>query len=63
MENALKTLASKFEKVLFQKRQEARNEFNNSLCLKLNSHKIKVTTVYDAFEEESGITLIRWRAQ
>jgi hypothetical protein len=59
MENALKTLTSKFEKVLFQKRQEARNEFNNSLYLKLNSHKIKITSIYEVFEEESGKAFIR----
>ena len=56
--NALNALASRFDKVLFQKRVDEKNEFNNSLCYKLTSHKPKIEQ-FDTFEEESGRQFIR----
>ncbi len=58
LSNALNALTSRFEKVLFEKRVDEKNEFTNSLCYKLNSHKAKID-IYDVFEEESGSLFIR----
>ena len=58
LSNALSALTSRFDKVLFERRVDEKNEFTNSLCYKITSHRAKID-IYDVFEEESGTSFIR----